>query len=277
MKKIYKKFYLPDNTFIRYEIIGKGKPLMLFHTFRNRLEYSYKITELLKNKFTIYLLDLPGFGDSPIQKTTNYNQEFFTYSIIALIKELRIKDLILAGESIGGLLPITISLKIPKLIKKIFLFNPYDYDSFFGDGISRGNFFAKLIMFHIGLPVIGIFFSSLENKIILRNVMKGGFYDSRNLEEYYLDLLCLSLKKKNYVYHFRNVLSNFKSWVDVKNSYSKVNLPIKLIYGSHDWAKQKDRKTTQKLLRLKRFETIKDCGHFSFLEKPNKVAEILLR
>ena len=162
MNDTIKNFNLSDGTFIRYKVFGKGKPLILFHTFRNRLEYSENVAEFLKNKFTIYLIDLPGFGDSPINRNTNYNQDFFTNSIVQFIKSLKIKEITLAGESIGGVLPATVAVKIPKLIKKIFLFNPYDYDTYFGEGIGRGNFFAKFIMFHIGLPIIGNLFSSLE-------------------------------------------------------------------------------------------------------------------
>ena len=43
-----KKFNIKDNTFIRYEVIGKGPPMLLLHTIRNRLEYSYKVSDLLK-------------------------------------------------------------------------------------------------------------------------------------------------------------------------------------------------------------------------------------
>ncbi|MAI59544.1 MAG: alpha/beta hydrolase [Rickettsiales bacterium] len=277
MSNIIKKFNLSDDTYIRYKVLGKGKPLMLFHTIRNRLEYSENLSEILKNKFSIYLIDLPGYGDSPINKSTNYNQEFFTNCVIELIKKLQIKDITLAGESIGGVLPATIAVKIPKLIKKIFLFNPYDYDSYFGEGIGRGNFFAKFIMFHIGLPLVGNFFSSLENKIILKNVMKGGFVDKKKFSEEYLQLLCSSLGKKHYVYHFRNVLSNFHSWSSAKNDYHKIRSPIKLIYGSHDWANESDRKESQKLLGLKKFEVIENCGHFSFLENPKRVADIIVK
>ena len=102
MNDTINKFYLPDGTHIRYKVLGKGKPLFLFHTFRNRLEYSDNVAELLKNKFKIYLVDLPGFGDSPISKNTNYDQEFMTNSIVQLIKSLKLKDITLAGESIGG-------------------------------------------------------------------------------------------------------------------------------------------------------------------------------
>lgn len=274
----FNKFYLKDNTYIRYKVLGAGNhPLMLFHTIRNRLEYSYKVVDLLKKKYKIFLLDLPGFGDSPINSKTNYDEEFFTESVINLIKELKLKNIILAGESIGAVLPLTITFKIPKLVKKIFLFNPYNYDKYFGDGISRGNLFAKFIMFHISIPMLGNLFSALENKFILKNVLRGGFFDKNHLSDSYLDLLCTSLRKKGYVYHFRNVLSNFKSWVDSKRIYDQINKPVNLIYGSHDWATDTEKKETQTLLGIQEFETIENCGHFSFLEKPEKVAEILIR
>lgn len=48
------------------------------------------------------------------------------------------------------------------------MFNPYDYDSYFGECIQRRNFFTKFILFHISLPVIGRLFSNLENKFVLK-------------------------------------------------------------------------------------------------------------
>ena len=71
---------------------------------------------------------------------------------------LDLSDVTIAGESIGGILPITVSLKIPNRIKKLLCFNPYDYDTKFAEGIRRGNFFCKFYPFHVGLPLIGSFF-----------------------------------------------------------------------------------------------------------------------
>ena len=80
-----KKFNIKDNTYVRYEIIGKGPPILLLHTIRNRLEYSYRVCDLLKEKHTLYLLELPGFGDPPININTNYDQEFFTTCVADFI------------------------------------------------------------------------------------------------------------------------------------------------------------------------------------------------
>ena len=269
------KFKLDDGTYIRFRKIGKGKPILLLHTFRNRLEYSDKLGKLLQDKFTVYSIDLPGFGDSPINTDTSYNLNFFTKSIVSFIKNFRIKDLTIAGESIGATLAASVSVEMPNIVKKIFMFNTYDYDSYFGEGVQRGNFFAKFILFHVSLPIIGNLFSSLENKFILKNIMNGGFLDKTKLPDIYLNLLCTSLKKKGYVYHFRNVLSQFNKDNGIKDFYKKVSVPVKLYYGSNDWAKESDKLKTQNLLKLNKFETIEKSAHFSFLENTNEVAKII--
>ena len=269
------KFNLDDGTYIRFKKIGKGKPILLLHTFRNRLEYSDKLGELLKNKFTVYSIDLPGFGDSPINTETNYNLDFFTKSIVSFIKKMQIKTLTIAGESIGAILAVSVSNVLPKTVTKVFMFNPYDFDSYFGEGIQRGNFFAKFILFHVGLPFIGNLFASLENKFILKNIMKGGFYDKTKLSDEYLNLLCTSLKKEGYVYHFRKVLSHFNKNNLIKDIYKKVSVPVKLYYGSRDWANESDKLQTQYLLKVDKFEIIKQSAHFSFLENTKAVADII--
>lgn len=270
-----KKFYLDDGTYIRYKEVGKGKPILLLHTFRNRLEYSDKLSELLKKKYKVYSIDLPGFGDSPINTKTSYDLSFFTNSVVSFIKNSKMKNLMIAGESIGAVISASVSVKIPELIKKIFMFNPYDFDSYFGEGISRGNFFAKFILFHVSLPIVGKLFCSMENKFILKNIMNGGFFDSGKLPDDYLDLLCTSLKKHGYIYHFRNVLSNFNKTNGIKELYKDVKVSKKLIYGKNDWAEESERIETKKLLKLKKYETINNSIHFSFLENPIEVSEII--
>ncbi len=270
-----KEFKLNDGTYFRYKKIGKGKPILLLHTFRNRLEYSDKLGKLLKKRNTVYSIDLPGFGESPINSQTIYDLNFFTDSIVEFIKNLKINNLTIAGESIGAVLSASVSIKLPKQVKKILMFNPYDYDSYFGEGIQRGNFFAKFILFHISLPIVGPIFSSLENKFILRNVMGGGFNNPCSLTNEYLNLLCTSLKKKGYVYHFRNVLQKFKKNSGIREIYKKVIVPVKLIYGVNDWAYKSERLQTQKLLRLDKYHLIHNCKHFSFLENTEDVFNII--
>ena len=268
-------FKLKDGTYIRYKVIGNGPPLLLLHTFRNRLEYSDLLVQELINDYSIYTLDLPGFGDSPINIEANYDQEYFTSAITEFITRLDLSDVTIAGESIGGILPITISLKIPNRIKKLLCFNPYDYDTKFAEGIRRGNLFANFILFHVGLPFIGRIFSMLENKFILKSILAGGFVDKSKLPSDYPNLLTSTSKKKGYTYHFINVLSNFQTWINCKNIYEDVTHPTVLVYGEADWSTSEERLDSQTKLNLASYHTIKKCGHFSFLEQPKKVAKII--
>ena len=191
-----KQFNLNDGTYIRYAVQGKGNPLLLLHTIRGRLEYFDELLPYLTEKFKVYVIDLPGHGDSPINRKTNYDQEFMTESIVNFIEDHNLKNLTIAGESIGAVLAATIAKKIPTSIKKIFCFNSYDYDTRFAQGVMRGNFAATFLLFHVSLPLgLGIFFAKLESFPTLWLIIRGGVYNKKAITKSYINLLCKSIKK----------------------------------------------------------------------------------
>ena len=270
-----KKFNLGDGTYIRFTKIGKGEPLVLLHTIRNRLEYFDLVIPYLKDTYTVYAIDLPGFGDSPVNKNTNYNQSFMTDAVINFIEQNNLSNVTLAGESIGGVLPITVANKIPDKIKKIFSFNPYDYDKKFGDGVRRGNLVSRFIIWSMSLPILGNFFSMLESKIVLWLIFMGGVHNKSAITNQYLSILTSSIWKSGNLYHLRNVFLNFNSWTEAKKVYKDMKVPIKLIYGEYDWSNDTERNETIRLLGLDQYITLDNVGHFSFLEAPEKIADIL--
>ena len=54
-----------------------------------------------------------------------------------------------------------------------------------------------------------------------------------------------------------------------------MNVPVKLIYGKDDWAKDSDRLSTKNLLKLSKYEIIHASIHFSFLENTDEVEKII--
>ena len=272
-----KKFDLNDGTFIRYTEQGAGQPLLLLHTIRNRLEYSDQLLPYLTKKFKIYVVDLPGHGDSPINKKTNYDQGFLTDSIVSFIEDLNLKNLTIAGESIGAVLAATIAIKIPNRIKKIFCFNAYDYDKRFAQGVMRGNFMATFLLFHVSLPLrLGVFFAKLESFPTLWMIFRGGVHKKSAITSEYIKLLCTSTKKPGFIYHERNVFQNHKSWLNDESLYQGLKTPVNLIYGESDWSKIDEKLKTMEALGLSSFNTMNETSHFSFLESPKEVSEIIL-
>ena len=271
------EFKIKDGTFIRYKIEGEGPPILLLHTIRNNIEYFDNLIPHLTRYFKVYSIELPGHGSSPINKNTNYDQQFMSDVICDFIKSKNLYNLTIAGESIGAVLAITISKKIPEKIKKIFCFNPYDYDNKFADGVSRGNLISKFLFFHMRLPFgIGYFFSKLECIPILWIIMRGGVYNKKSITFSYIKRLCETLNKKYFTYHERNVFNNFKSWSNHAENYKNITVSVSLNYGEYDWSKKKERERTMISLGLNLFKTLTNTGHFSFLESPKLVSEIIL-
>lgn len=269
------KFFLEDGSFIRYKKSGSGKPLILLHPIRNRLEYFDQIMPLLENSYKVYALDLPGFGASPVSKAVNYDEPYITDALAEFIVKNKLNKLILAGESIGGVLCTSVAVKLPKQVEQIFVFNPYDYDTVFGEGVRRANLFARLIIWHMSLPVLGSFFAALENRLIIWGIFRGGVYNKNAITSRYLTLLSSSIRKPGNIYHTRNVFLNFKSWTSAKKRYQELTIRTTLVYGDHDWSTTKERSDNRALMNPKNYIELVNTGHFSFLEAPESVADII--
>jgi pimeloyl-ACP methyl ester carboxylesterase len=268
-------FVLEDGSYIRYKKSGSGRPLILLHTIRNRLEYFDQVTPFLAKFFTVYAIDLPGFGDSPVNSDVNYDQLYMTKAVADFVVKKKLSKLTLVGESIGGVLCATVGSMLPKKVERIFVFNPYDYDTFFGEGIRRANRFARFIIWSMSLPIVGSLFTALENKLILWFIFRGGVYDKKAITYSYVSLLSTSIRKSLNVYHTRNVFSNFKSWTDSKKLYADLTVPITLVYGEHDWSSLIERSKSRALLSPQNYIELENAGHFSFLEASEKAARII--
>jgi len=93
----------------------------------------------------------------------------------------------------------------------------------------------------------------------------------------YIKLLCTSTKKTGFIYHERNVFQNHKSWLNDGFLYKNLNTPVTLIYGESDWSKKDEKLNTMKALNLNSFHKMESTGHFSFLESPKQVSDIILK
>jgi pimeloyl-ACP methyl ester carboxylesterase len=101
--------------------------------------------------------------------------------VIDFIERLVLKDITLVGESIVVALALTVAAEVPERIARIVSINPYDYETRFGDGNRRGNWFANFIIGSLQIPLIGPFNASMENKMVLGKIMAGGYHDLARL------------------------------------------------------------------------------------------------
>jgi pimeloyl-ACP methyl ester carboxylesterase len=268
---------LDSNITLRYLKTGNGKPLILLHTIRTQLDYFEAVIPQLAKHFTVYAVDLPGHGHSSIDTQANYDEPYFRGAVISFIEKLDLNEVTLVGESIGGVLALTISSQLPHRIKEVISSNPYDYDSKYGDGVRRGNLLANFVISQFSIPYVGAVVASLENILFLGIILKGGLKNKKWMPWKLLKEFDQVGRRKGYRYVERNTFAGWKSWKHAKSLYAKIKVPVKLIYGEYDWSKKPEREETKKMLGLPSIRTLENTGHFAFVDNPEKMIEIILR
>ena len=261
---------------LRYLKAGSGSPLILMHTIRTQLDYFQEVIPALAKNHTVYALDLPGHGYSSIDKSANYDEPYLRKAVIAFIEKLDLKKVTLVGESIGGVLALTVASSIPERIAKVVASNTYDYDTRYADGVRRGNFFANIVLANYALPIHGAIFAALENWLFLGIVMKGGLQKRRWMPKTLLSKINRVGYRRGFRYVERNVFANWQSWGGARGLYSGVKAPVKLIYGDADWSTIEERERTAKSLGNVNISTLKNTGHFGFIDNPQEMIELVL-
>ncbi|MER8584789.1 alpha/beta hydrolase [Mesorhizobium sp. M1338] len=267
---------ISDTLSLRYEKTGYGPPLVLMHTIRTQLEYFRDLAPLLAESYTVYAIDLPGHGHSPIDPLARFDEPYFRQGVIGFIEKLNLIGVTLVGESIGGALALTVAAEIPQRVERVFASNPYDYETRYGDGLRRGNWFANFIIGSLQVPVLGPFNAWMENKTVLGKIMGGGYHDPRKLPSDLLTEFGRVANRPGYKRVARKVLAGWRSWSKARDQYRLVSAPVTLIYGDGDWSHPNERERTRALLPDARLFTLKNTGHFSAVENPSELACIIL-
>jgi pimeloyl-ACP methyl ester carboxylesterase len=121
---------------LRYIKAGTGPVLVLLHTLRTQLDLFEKVVPELARHFTVYALDLPGHGYSDIPAAT-YDAPFFAAAVEGFLDKLNLRDVTLAGVSIGGSLPLILAARANPRVARVVAINPYDYAK--GRGLARSS------------------------------------------------------------------------------------------------------------------------------------------
>lgn len=119
-----------DDPKIVYIDQGSGEQtIILVHGLASNAGFwRYNIPELSK-KYRVIAVDLPGYGKSQ-KGNYNYSMSFYADQIKILIEELKLKNVVYAGHSMGGQIGIKLAIKYPELLSKLILASPAGFEEF---------------------------------------------------------------------------------------------------------------------------------------------------
>ena len=119
-----------DNLEIAYIKEGKGKQTIVFiHGLSSNADAWSRNIESLKEKYTCVALDLPGFGKSS-KVAPAYTPTYYADIVVKLIEKLKLKNVIVAGHSMGGQAAIKLAINHPDKLKKLILIAPAGIEEF---------------------------------------------------------------------------------------------------------------------------------------------------
>jgi pimeloyl-ACP methyl ester carboxylesterase len=263
---------LADGTRLRYVKAGSGPALILLHTVRTQLDHFQLVIPKIEHAFTVYAIDMPGMGWSDITPGASYAEPSLRRAIVEFVETLDLKDVTLAGESMGATVSLTAATKLEGRVRRVVAFNTYDYPQ----GVGRANRLASIYVGGARRPAIGPLVTRMENKPVLGIVLRGGLFDGSKLPNHYLAELRRVGRRHGYPRVAREVFRNVDSMIAARGLYGRVTAPVTLIYGDHDWSRIPEREANLSLLRGARAILLPETGHFAALEQPARVAEILL-
>lgn len=121
---------IKDEIRIAYSDQGKGSETILFiHGLASYIPAWKNNVSALQTDYRCIAIDLPGYGKSS-KGNYNVSMDFFAEVIHDFCVKLNIKNVVLAGHSMGGQIAISTALKYPDLVSKLILVAPAGFETF---------------------------------------------------------------------------------------------------------------------------------------------------
>ena len=241
--------YLINNINIHYEEYGKGEKILLLHGWGNDLKTFNKQIEFLKDKYHLYLIDLPGFGKTN-EPNDIYSLNDYVSIVMKFIKSI-IKDenIIVIGHSFGGRIGIKISTILN--LKGLILIS--------GAGIKHNTLSKKL-------------------KVLKYKIKKNFYKITKNYLEY--NFLIKNTGSNDYISLSSNMKESMKLIIkeDLRKYLKKICCKTLLSYGEEDTETPYiDGILMNKKINNSIFYKIPNGNHFIHIEKSDIVNDIIER
>lgn len=249
--------YKYNDIEIHYDVYGNGKKsILILPGWGNTRETFSNIINFLEENYKIYIIDYPGFGNSPlIEKELNiYDYSLLIYNFI---KDKEINNPIIIAHSFGGRIASILIGKYNLKVNKLILFDVA--------GIKRKNIklFFKIKLYKL-LKLLTYLLPSCVRKKVKEKLIE--FFSST---DYRYIPICM---KKT----FQNIIKE-----DLKCYYKNITTDTLIIWGDKDYdTPLKDSKYLNKVIKNSGLIIYKNAGHFSYLDYPyltTRILEIFLK
>ena len=238
--------FIYHDLIINYEVKGSGEALIILHGWNADTSIYESIINMLKRKYLVYIIDLPGFGESMLPSRP-YSLDDYVDFVHTFISNLNIDNPIIIGHSFGGRIAIRYVNKFE--IKKLILIS--------SAGIKRFNLKTKYKICKYKLKK--------KYYILTRNIPKLEELQNNSGSS---DYQCLNNTMKRTMINIINT--------DQTKELKNVNVPTLLLWGKRDLqTPYKDALLMNKKIKDSGLVTFNYSGHFPFIDEEYLFIKVL--
>lgn len=263
----YSKFIEIDGIKVHYRDQGKGETIILLHGTGASLHTWDKWTEKLKNNYRVIRLDLPAYGLTGPHPENKYSISEYSEFLNSFINELKLKDFILSGNSLGGSISWYYASVYPEKVKLLSLLSP--------GGFSNKKNDSPLVIKLARAPVINTLLRYVTPRFFIKNTLKEVYHDQSKLTDNKIDTYRDMILRENNRESF--IIRSLLKPKDHTNRLKLISAPTQIIWGNQDaWIPVSNAEFFESKIQNIRIDIMDETGHIPMEERPQESLDLLL-
>jgi len=278
---------------IFYRKSGNGeKILLLIHGNISSSRYWKIFMSKFPSDFTLYAVDMRGFGDSSYNKPIDSLADL-AEDMVMFTRKMNLNRVTPVGWSTGGGVGMLMAALYPELVEKLILVESISYNGF---PIYRKN--------EKGEPIIGSFYSSKEelaaDPVQVAPVVEAYKTGNSDLLKFLWDQMIYVTNKPDPQEFEKNIETTMKQrnlvdldWAlatfNISHSYNgvsegnglvdQVKCPVLAFWGDRDLVVTRDMAegTVKAIGENARLVILEGCGHSPFTDNPDQMLEEIIK
>lgn len=287
---VYKQ-ELPNGETMAYRKSGNAQEvLFLIHGNQSSSYFYHDLLEEYEKDFTVYAIDLIGFGESSYNRQLNSLKDF-SDDVYLFMQAMDIKSAHVLGWSTGGGVAMELAAAHPECVKQLILldsvgvkgFSLYKYGVDFKPILTKRVFKREDVMQDpvSVVPVLSAF--RTQNKLFIKKVWDSIIFNLNQpdpeLYDHYLDEImkerCLVDVVTSLVQF--NITNDHNGVVDGSGRIDQIKCPVFIIHGELDLIVNVSLAYEMKEYFGERAKLyiMKNAGHSAFMDKPEEFKSIM--
>lgn len=261
---------------IYYRIFGQGKPILIIGGGPGDVSDRYlSLCELLSKDYQCILVDQRGTGKSApaVFDSTTINIDLTLNDFEAIRKQLGLKEWTVLGFSYGGFLSSVYTEKYPSSVSSLITLGSMGFDfsifRYFNDNIMSKLWQSDLDALKYWSDSVR-YVADPHHAIVetIRAKMPGYYFNREK---------ALAMGKEMKDSDFDFTMGNW-IWIDIEKKYmnlgkteSNFDKPVLILQGRQDPLGESAAINLSKYYKNSKVIFIEKCGHYSWVEQPEKV------